>query len=421
MAEKILIGCIADDSTGASDAASFLVKGGLSTVLFHEIPDKKDIKECEAAVISLKIRSCPVKEAVKKASEAMEVLLSAGAGLIYYKYCSTFDSTREGNIGPVVDALMQRLNVHYTLLCPSLPLNGRTVQDGRIFVDGVPLENSSLAHHPLNPMWDSRISVLMDEQGRYPCITLTSDNYVKDPSLIRIEVERIVKDMDHAYIVPDYTSNADGEVIARVFSDLRLITGGSGLLEHLGREFSKGRKKDCAYQGVLGPAFMLSGSCSDMTLKQIEDWKSRGGKHIKMDVEALLCGSKSASNYFEQAMATGSDVLVYSSDSSLNVAKAQKFGIEKVSSVLERTCGEIARLAVNSGYRKIIVAGGETSGAVTRSLGFDSYIVGPEVAPGVPVLVPLKDKTLRIVLKSGNFGRECFFTDSVEMTGEKNG
>lgn len=420
MSEKLIIGCIADDSTGASDAASFLVKGGLRTILFHEIPNLEDMKGCEAVVIALKIRSCPAEEAVEKACQALSVILAAGANHIYYKYCSTFDSTRKGNIGPVVDALMERLNVHYTLLCPSLPVNGRTVHEGRIFVDGVPLEKSPLAHHPLNPMWDSRISVLMSEQGKYPCVLCTLGPDEKDESF-REKVEKAVRSMDHAYVIPDYSSDQDGMAIAKAFSDLRLITGGSGLLEHLAREYSKGRCGIFSYHGVLGKALILSGSCSDMTLRQIEDWKGRGGECIKMDVESLLSGKVSAKDYFDEVQKVCSDVLVYSSDSSINVVKTQEYGINRVSSILEHTTGEIAKLAVDAGYKKIIVAGGETSGAVTRALGFDSYIVGPSVAPGVPVLIPLKNISLRIVLKSGNFGKERFFTDAIDITGEKNG
>ena len=223
-----VLGCIADDFTGASDAASFLVKGGMSVQLYNGVPAQPSDAEnsAQALVIALKSRTQKTDEAVADSVAAAKFLLECGVKQIYFKYCSTFDSTPDGNIGPVADALMDLTGARCTILCPALPVNGRTVENGCLMVNGVHLHHSHMKDHPLTPMWDSRIATLMAPQTKYACLEIGTEMSVPESD-------------SPVYLIPDYKNPEDGQTIAQAFWQLPLLTGGSGLLEPLARIWTK--------------------------------------------------------------------------------------------------------------------------------------------------------------------------------------
>lgn len=266
----VLFGCVADDFTGASDAASFLAKQGVQTILCNGIPDpESDLPDCQAVVIALKTRSISPIRAAHEVRAALFRLDELGAKQFYVKYCSTFDSTPTGNIGPSVDAAMEVFHVPYTLLCPSLPVNGRTVRGGKLFVNGVPLNESHMKNHPLNPMWDSNIAMLMKPQGKYPCLILNAESMRESSETILTLVEKFHESHEHFYIIPDYETDEQGARIADLFSKLQLFTGGSGLLEHLAPRLpvgSTGQRFPPA--ATEGRGIILCGSCSGQRLNR---------------------------------------------------------------------------------------------------------------------------------------------------------
>lgn len=412
-----VLGCIADDFTGASDAASFLVKGGMSVRLYNGIPQVKPDSEKEqdgvqGIVIALKSRTQERDQAVEDSLRAADFLKRRGVKQIYFKYCSTFDSTPEGNIGPVSDALMERLKAPYTLLCPSLPANGRTVEGGRLFVYGVPLDKSHMKNHPLTPMWDSRIGELMRPQSHYPCWNVSQEELAEAAGTSR----------GPCYLIPDYRKDEDGARIAEYFGDLPLLTGGSGLLEHLARRWTRQLQADgnITESGTKGRAILLAGSCSKATLGQIEEYLRQGLPGIKLSPEKLLKEDGTLEQVWKFVESQEKKpVLVYSSDRPEEIKKSQLLGRERVAAALEQAQAALAVRAVEAGYRRVIVAGGETSGAVTKALGFSSYEIGDSVAPGVPVMIPTERPDIRLVLKSGNFGQPDFFLRALERTEQK--
>lgn len=423
-----LFGCVADDFTGASDVASFLVEAGLKTVLVNGIPSEDWETEAgvQAVVIALKTRTMPVREATDISMNAFMWLKNAGTRKLYFKYCSTFDSTREGNIGPVVDAVIEHFSIPYTVLCPSLPVNGRTVKEGELRVFGVPLHESHMKDHPLTPMWDSRIEKLMKDQGKYPCIIAGLDVLSSETESIRFkkEIEGITENGKHGYIIPDYYEDVHGDMIAEKFADLDFYTGGSGLAGAVGKLLAKNSQSapkeakpaeaDAAKEK--GKAILLAGSCSAITLKQIDVYQKAGHPSYRIKPPALVSGEEGEEKIWQWVKEQSDIPLVYSSAPPEEIIGNQKAGKEAVAERLEKTMAYLAARAEKEGYTRIIVAGGETSGAVTQALGSSSYYVGESVAPGVPVMIPLEKPNLRLVLKSGNFGQEDFFERAAALT-----
>lgn len=419
MEKTIYWGCIADDFTGASDAASFFEKGGLKTVLYNGIP-KKNIEidqDINAVVIALKIRSIDSNEAVRIALEALDFLQSIGAKQIYYKYCSTFDSTPKGNIGPVSEALMEALGETKTILCPALPVNKRTVIKGKLYVNGVPLDESPMKNHPINPMWDSEISELMKPQSKFPCINVDAEEMEEEKEEVWNRLNAFEDLFGKYFIVPDYIEDNHAERIVELFGSLKLLTGGSGIIEALAKKVSNKVKRNIDISGTKGKAIIISGSCSVATRVQVQDFIEKGGKTFKIDAIRLLYEKQTVGDLWN-FVAENSDetVLIYSSDTPENVKYNQRHGTKEISESLETAMAELADVALMNGYTRIIVAGGETSGAVTKKLGFDSYIIGKSVDPGVPVMIPIQNRNVRIVLKSGNFGTKNFFEKAVKLT-----
>ncbi len=409
---KLLLGIVADDFTGASDAASFAAAAGLSTVLVNGVP-KAELQlptGTEVVVAALKSRTAPVEEAVSESLRAFKRLKEMGAEQLYFKYCSTFDSTDQGNIGPVIDAVMEHYGYDRTVLCPSLPVNGRTVRDGILYVNGVPLSESSMRNHPLTPMRKSRIRDLMAVQGKYPCIELSANADVP-------------ANTGTCYLVPDYYEETQGDRIAAQFGDLPFLTGGSGLVGALARRLAEYREAGGNVFGaadgqkpVFGKALLLAGSCSQATLGQIRQYQKSGGSSMQIHPAALLSGEENADTFWSWISEQKEIPLVYSSAEPEDLRKSQELGRELVAAAIEMLLAELAVRAAKEGYSRIIVAGGETSGAVTKALGYDAFRIGESVAPGVPVMTPLAAPEMRLVLKSGNFGQDDFFARAIRMT-----
>lgn len=398
----IKLGVIADDFTGAGDAASFLVKAGNKTILLTDIPDE-DHFDCDCIVVALKVRSVDPQEAIREVKKVMDFFDKIQVKKVYFKYCSTFDSTPKGNIGVIMDYLMERMNVDCSILCPSLPVNGRTVKNGVLYVNGVPLSESPMKDHPLNPMWDSYIPALMKEQSAYPCYPV-----------LRNELQNVAekKHGERCYYIPDYETDRDGQMISEVFKDLRLYSGGSGLLEFL----MKGNAK-LDVQNIEEDdrkAIIVCGSCSRMTNAQVQSYKNDGNQFIAVHSKDLLDGKTDSERIFEEVMHNlPSPTLVYSDGCEGKLNKDSSSFLEE-SKAIERVLSEVVEKAKTNGFNKFIVAGGETSGSAVIRLGYKSFYVGRSVAPGVPVLTPTEDPSKRVILKSGNFGDENFFMKALE-------
>jgi 3-dehydrotetronate 4-kinase len=412
---RLRFGVIADDFTGGSDIASFFVKGGLSTALYTGVPDIEEAPEAEVCVIALKTRTQPPKDAVKDSLEAIGWLKEQGAQEFYIKYCSTFDSTPEGNIGPICDAVMEMLEVPYTILCPSLPVNGRVVKNGCLYVNGVPLHKSPMKDHPLTPMWDCDLGRLMDAQSKYPSVKMSGDLYKEEVNerITRITTQN--KD-SHFYIIPDYETEEDAEKLVQVFGGLKLITGGSGLAYPLAKMYKKHAEAD-GFERSHSPALLLAGSCSEATRNQIREFEQSGGKTYFMDPLKLISGEESVERIWNVISQTKEgSILVYSSDTPEKVRDIQQKGKEEAAGRLEKATADLAELAVQSGFHRIIVAGGETSGAVAKRLGYKGYHIGDNISPGVPIMIPIEDHRIRMVFKSGNFGKSDFFLQALSLT-----
>lgn len=404
----MILGCVADDFTGASDAASFLCAGGASVILSNGIPDREDVEilSAQAIVIALKIRTVSSEEAVKQSMEAFSWLKSHGAEILYYKYCSTFDSTEKGNIGPVLDAVLEKWNIPYTILCPSLLENGRMVKNGNLYVNGVLLEESSMRNHPLTPMRHSDLKYLMERQSHYLCHLLSPD-----------DLEKGCFEEKHYYLIPDYYEEKHGKIIAEMFGKQPFLSGGAGLLRMLAQTWERDATDVARLTAVSEYPVILAGSCSEATRNQIQYYEAMGeasycihpleyaeGIQTIGQIKAFLDENKNR------------PVLVYTSASPDEVKKIKsewKNEYPLLAQFNEGILSDVAELAFELGRKKFVVAGGETSGAVIQKLGFRSFYTGESIAPGVPIIYPIEAEGVAVILKSGNFGAEDFFGKTI--------
>jgi 3-dehydrotetronate 4-kinase len=410
---RLRFGVIADDFTGGSDIASFFVKGGLSTVLYTGVPAIEEAPDAEVCVIALKTRTQNRNEAVSDSLEAIRWLKEQGAQQFYIKYCSTFDSTPEGNIGPICDAVMEMLEVPYTILCPALPVNGRIVKDGCLYVNGVPLHKSPMKDHPLTPMWDCDLVRLMDAQSNFPSVKMSDALYKEE---VNEQIAKLQSRQHHFYVIPDYETEEDAEKLVQFFGELKLITGGSGLAYPLAKMHQENAEAD-GFERSNSPALLLAGSCSEATRNQIIEFEQSGGKTYFMDPLKLISGEETVERIWNViSLNKGESVLVYSSDTPEKVRGIQQQGKEEVAERLEKATADLAELAVQAGFHRIIVAGGETSGAVAKRLGYKGYHIGDSISPGVPIMIPIEDHRIRMVFKSGNFGKSDFFLQALSLT-----
>ncbi|WP_181952401.1 3-oxo-tetronate kinase [Yersinia canariae] len=409
------LGVIADDFTGATDIASFLVENGMSTVQINGVPEADYQVSADAVVISLKSRSCPAKAAVADSLSALAWLQAQGCQQFYFKYCSTFDSTAQGNIGPVTDALMDALNQQQTIICPALPVNGRTVYQGYLFVMGQLLSESGMRHHPVTPMTDSNLLRLMNAQARGHSGLI--NNTVMDQGVDAVKSQlRMLKEEGVRYVVLDTLSEAHLLTQAEAVRDMVLVTGGSGLAIGLARQWMKGVKHQSLAtlagtpQGKL--CVVLSGSCSTMTNQQVARYIQQAPSQ-SIDVARCLKEPESYAKalyiwVMENISGPLAPLLYATSEPEVLQKIQQQWGAAVASEAVEHLFGALARRLQQQGVQRFIVAGGETSGIVAQSLGIQAFHIGPAISPGVP-WVKSTDHPISLALKSGNFGDENFF------------
>ena len=420
----MLIGVIADDFTGASDIANTLAKGvqpegGLRTAQYPGVPTDPADASIEAGVVSLKSRSAPVQEAVRDSLDALGWLRAQGCKQIIFKYCSTFDSTPAGNIGPVADALAEALEATGIVVCPAFPTTGRTVYQGHLFVGDTLLSESGMQHHPLTPMTDPDLRRFLRLQttagvGHIP-LSIISQGVQPTRDAITGATDR--------YVVADAVSDADLLTLGAALADAKLITGGSGIALGLPRNLIAGRKPDARVAHavhVSGPEAILAGSCSGATRNQV-DLHAQAHPTLAIDVPGVMEGRVTVETlvaFYDSNQ--GRAPLAYSSGSPDQVLALQsRYGREAVAEKLDNLFADTAKALVSKGYRRIVVAGGETSGAVaqavTEVLGAAAMTVGAEIDPGVPILTLGDGPSVALALKSGNFGTPDFFAKALHM------
>lgn len=410
------LGAIADDFTGATDLAGLLARSGAPVSLRMGVPEAPPEKTAPFEVIALKIRTVPPDQAVAEARKALAWLRAAGAERFFWKYCSTFDSTPQGNIGPVAEALMNDLETAQTIYCPAFPENGRSVFMGHLFVGRQLLAESPMKDHPLTPMRDSNLVRLLQPQisgraGLVNRLTVASGDAAIRGALTRLEAEGV------GHVVVDAVADSDLEIIARACRDMRLITGGSALAMplpdlHAGTEGLAKRRDRPVLPDM---AVLLSGSCSAMTNRQVAAYRKTGAPSLQLDPLTLAEeGTKGALNWL-----AGQDLaqapLIYATAAPEAVRAAQdRLGTARAGEIVEEALAACAVAAREAGARRFVVAGGESSGAVTQALGVDRLDVGQEIAPGVPWCFAISQGApIALALKSGNFGSESFLSDAL--------
>jgi 3-dehydrotetronate 4-kinase len=415
-----LLGCIADDFTGGTDLANNLVKSGFRSVQTLGIPGSAQTAiDSDAVVVALKTRTCPPEQAVQESLEALEWLRTLGCKQFYFKYCSTFDSTPRGNIGPVIDALLAALDSDFTIVCPAFPDNGRTVYRGHLFVNDVLLSESGMQNHPLTPMTDPNLVRFLSTQTSTKVGLIRFDRINQGPKAIIQEIEKLRSDGVHI-AVTDCLGNADLITLGSSVKDLTLVTGGSGLALGLASNFGLSGAAPIRVPAFPGSRAILAGSCSEMTLHQIEYAKATC-RHQQISVQNLAEDSDTViRDVVSWAIETQSEpkpLLIYTSETVQGLTKNRnELGGERTGLLCEHALAEIASSLVDNGLAQLIVAGGETSGAVVKRLGLDLLKIGPEIDPGVPwTLATGSGKQLALALKSGNFGSEDFFTKAWEQ------
>ncbi|MGE0116735.1 MAG: 3-oxo-tetronate kinase [Dongiaceae bacterium] len=413
----LLLGCIADDLTGATDLANTLVRRGMRTVQVIGVPEADaPLSEADAVVAALKSRTIPAAEAVAMSRAALARLRAAGARQFVFKYCSTFDSTDAGNIGPVADALLADLGESFTIACPAFPENQRTIYLGHLFVGRVLLSDSSMRNHPLTPMTDANLVRVLGRQTAAKVDLVPFSVVSRGPSAIVAEFTRL-REVGIAHAVVDAIEDRHLLDIGTACADMALVTGGSGIALGLPENFRRqGLLSPHAAAGalptVVGKEAVIAGSCSAATLRQIEQMK-RTRPAFAIDPLALASGKDVVAHALAWARERSDDgpVLVYASAPPEEVARIQqRLGREQAGELIEHVLAEIAAGLVAAGVRRLVVAGGETSGAVVQRLGARALRIGPQIDPGVPWTVSIGEPALALALKSGNFGGPDFFT-----------
>ncbi len=422
------IGVIADDLTGATDISGFLVAAGLRTVQVNGLAGlaalaaegREAIAEAGALVIGLKTRSIPADEAVAQSLDALRVLQQLGAERIVFKYCSTFDSTPAGNIGPVADALLDAIGVDFAVAVPALPVNGRTVFQGMLFVHDVPLAESSMREHPITPMTDSSVVRLLAAQTSGTVGLVPFAAVEQGPEAVRAALAAS-RAQGARFAVVDALTHDHLDTIGEAVRDAALVTGGSGIGSGLARALVRGATDAAEFapepwRALDTRTVLLSGSASRTTNRQVAAYVASGAPAEALDIERVMRDPESyTAELVSRVLATPADgpaPLVYATAQAESVAETQaRYGGLDVSGAIETWFGGFARELRERGVGRFVVAGGETSGSVTLALGITGCEIGPLVAPGVPLTRSL-DGACELVLKSGNFGADAFFADA---------
>ena len=410
----MLLGCIADDFTGGTDLASTLASGGMRTVQTIGVPEGR-IDSADAVVVALKSRTVPPAQAVAESLAALRWLQAQGCRQFFFKYCSTFDSTPAGNIGPVIDALMGALDLSFTIACPAYPENGRTVYRGHLFVGNQLLSDSGMKDHPLTPMIDANLVRVLQAQTRQRVGLIGHDTVVTGAAGILDACKTAARSGTGISIV-DAISAANLHAIGKACAELPLVTGGSGIALGLPDNFRRsGELPERATAATLpridGAAAIIAGSCSTATNAQVARWlETRPG--FRVDVRRLLTGANIVGEALDWQSRQGrrNPVLIYATSTPEEVRAVQaQEGAAQAGQKIEAALAEIAAGLAQAGTRKFIIAGGETSGAVVKRLGIRALRIGPAIDPGVPWTCSVAAQPLALALKSGNFGSVDFF------------
>jgi uncharacterized protein YgbK (DUF1537 family) len=419
----MLLGCIADDFTGATDLANMLVRGGMRTVQTIGLPKPGQPIDADAVVVALKSRTIEPKAAVAESLAACRWLRAAGAKQIFFKYCSTFDSTERGNIGPVAEALMDELGARFTIACPAFPENGRSIFRGHLFVADALLSESGMEKHPLTPMTDANLVRVLQSQSTRSVGLARYDSVAKGAAALSARFAQLRAEGIGMAIV-DALSDADLRTIGEACADFDLITGGSGVAIGLPDNFvRRGLLQHTVAAATLehpkGPSLVISGSCSRATQAQVAHWQ-RTRPSLRIDPLALDSGEpvvERAVQWLNEHLPQGA-ALVYATSSPEEVQRVQTaLGVARAGHLVEQALANIAQAGIRQGVRRLVVAGGETSGAVVQSLGIARLRIGAQIDPGVPWTLAQADDApaISLALKSGNFGTEDFFTKALAM------
>jgi uncharacterized protein YgbK (DUF1537 family) len=415
----MLLGCIADDFTGATDLASMLVRGGMRTVQTIGVPTADlPAPDADAVVVALKSRTAPVEEAVADSLAALHWLRRCGARQFFFKYCSTFDSTDAGNIGPVADALAKALDCGFALACPAFPANNRGVYQGHLFVGATLLNESGMENHPLTPMRDANLVRVLSRQTD-GTVGLVPFPVVEQGSAAIRRAMTALKEQGRRYAIVDAVSDAHLMAIGEAAESHALITGGSGIAMGLPDNFrragllAQATSDQAVLPDVGGHAAVLAGSCSRATLMQI----GRARAHVPvLDLDALATPDAAALtaqalDWAASRLGDAPVVIAASATPERVSALQQRIGRDQAGALVEDALAGIAQALVARGVRRLVVAGGETSGAVVQHLGVRSLLVGAEIDPGVPWTYAERpdQPSLKLALKSGNFGAPDFF------------
>jgi uncharacterized protein YgbK (DUF1537 family) len=418
---SILLGCVADDFTGATDLANTLVKAHMRTVQLLGVPRPGlKVPAADCIIVALKSRSNPANEAVTMSLAALDWLRQQGARQYYFKYCSTFDSTDHGNIGPVADAMLDAIGADFTVFNPAFPTNKRTVYKGYLFVGDELLSESGMRHHPLTPMTDPSLVRVLQRQTRHKVGLVPYAIIVNGVEAIRDAFEKLRKQgIRHAIL--DSITDQHLVTLGEACADLKVVTGGSGMAMGLPANFvRKGLMKSGQHSPlptVTGPTAVLAGSCSVATQGQVTVMK-QDHEYFELEPMAIASGRDLAQEALNWAVSRLSEkpVLIYSTATPEQVKAVQeRLGREHAGALVEETLGKIARGLVAAGVRRLVVAGGETSGAVVGALGVEGLAIGPEIDPGVPWTFSIGEPALALALKSGNFGTADFFTKAFKV------
>ena len=411
----ILLGAIADDLTGATDLANTLARTGMRTVLVPGVHSRLECAgDADAVVIALKSRSVAADLAVRMSLEALDALRALHPRQYYFKYCSTFDSTDSGNIGPVAEALLTALETDLTIFCPSFPENGRTVYKGHLFVQDRLLSESGMENHPLNPMRDPNLVRVLQRQSVSEVGLLPFAEVRQGAAAICAALERL-RGQGIRLVIMDALSDRDLMAIGEAVGSMQLITGGSALARGLANHFRRlgvlsEAGRDEPLPPVFGPAAIISGSCSVMTNAQVAEFRKN---HPVFDIDPIRihAGEDQVRAALAWAMERVENevVLISATASPDRVSRARQVVGEVAGSLVESTLARISAGLLELGVRRLVVAGGETSGAVIDALGIQTLRIGQQIAPGVPWTVSSGTPAIALALKSGNFGSPTFF------------
>jgi 3-dehydrotetronate 4-kinase len=415
----IKLGCIADDFTGATDLANNLVRAGMRVMQTIGIPEVPPSLEVDAIVVALKTRSIPASDAVAQSLAALAWLRAQGAEQIYFKYCSTFDSTPQGNIGPVAQALMQALNTSFCIATPAFPDNQRTVFKGHLFVGDVLLSDSGMRHHPLTPMHDANLVRVLQAQSSCPVGLIDYATVSAGSGAIHARMAQLQADGIGMTIV-DAVSNDDLMRLGPALAGMPLVTGGSGVAIGLPQNWGlSSNPQTQQLPSAKGLRAVVSGSCSQATNAQVAHFKAQGLPALAINPQRVASGAPVVEEALAWArvQAPKQAVLVYSTADPAAVKTVQsQVGVERAGAMLEDTLAQIARGLVAQGVGQLIVAGGETSGACTQALGISHMQIGPQIDPGVPWCYAYgQTGAFHLALKSGNFGTTDFMTKAFNL------